>query len=90
MLKLFFSPGNTETAAGMFTPHHLIFLTLCLIFVGIAVYFSHNLSEKSITKIIRIFAIVFTAMEIIKIILLELVIDTIMRQVLLLLLIWMI
>jgi hypothetical protein len=68
MLKLFFSPENAETAAGMFTPPHLIFLTLCLIFVGIAVYFSRNLSEKSITKIIRIFAIVFTAMEVIKII----------------------
>lgn len=68
MLKIFFSPENAETAAGMFTPPHLIFLTLCLISIGIAVYFSRNLSEKSITKIIRIFAVVFTAMEIIKII----------------------
>ena len=61
MLKIFFSPENAETAAGMFTPPHLIFLTLCLISIGIAVYFSRNLSEKSITKIIRIFAVVFTA-----------------------------
>ena len=68
MLKLFFSPENTETAAGMFTLPHIITLTLCLTFVGIAVYFSKSLSDKAIKKIIRILAIVFTAMEIIKII----------------------
>ncbi len=68
MLKIFFSPEDTETAAGMFTLPHLISLTLCLILIGIALYLSRNLSDKSITKIIRILAIVFTAMEIIKII----------------------
>ena len=68
MLKIFFSPESAETAAGMFTPPHLISLALCLILIGISVYLSRNLSVRSIKKIIRIFAFTFTVMEIIKII----------------------
>ena len=68
MVTLFFSPESAETACGMFTLPHIISLILCLIFIGIAVYFSRNLSDTALKKITRILAYVFTAMEIIKII----------------------
>ncbi len=68
MLKIFFSPENTETACGMFTLPHIISLTLCLILIGVLVYFSKNLTQKDTAKITRISAVVFTGMEIIKIV----------------------
>jgi len=68
MLKYFFSPENTETASGMFTLPHILSLIFCLILIGVCVFYTRRLSDTSVLKITRILAIVFTAMEIIKII----------------------
>ena len=68
MLKIFFSPENTETASGMFTLPHILSLIFCLILIGVCVFYTRRLSDTSVLKITRILAIVFTAMEIIKII----------------------
>ena len=68
MLKIFFSRESTETACGMFTLPHIISLTLCLILIGVCVYFSKNFSARIEKRIIKILAFTFTVMEIIKII----------------------
>lgn len=68
MLKQFFSPESTDTACGMFTLPHIISLTVCLILIGVCVYFSKRLTDCGIKKITRILAFVFTFMEIIKIV----------------------
>ncbi|MBR7101838.1 MAG: YwaF family protein [Clostridia bacterium] len=68
MLNFFFSPENTNTACGMFTVPHIVSLILCLILVGLCVFFSKNLTDCGIKKIIRILSVVFTVMEIIKIV----------------------
>jgi len=68
MLKIFFSPENTDTACGMFTLPHIISLAMCLALVGACVYFSKSLSDGTIKRITFILAITFTVMEIIKII----------------------
>lgn len=67
MLKIFFSPENTETACGMFTLPHIISLALCLILICVSVCFTKKLTDNGILRIARISAYVFTAMEIIKI-----------------------
>ena len=68
MLNIFFSPENTNTACGMFTVPHIVSLILCLILVGLCVFFSKNLTDCGIKKLIRILAVVFTVMEVIKIV----------------------
>ena len=68
MLKYFFSPENAETACGMFTLPHILSLAFCLILIGVCVFYTKKLSDGTVIKITRILAIVFTAMEIIKII----------------------
>ena len=68
MLKIFFSPENTDTACGMFTLPHILSLIFCLALIGVCVFYTRRLSDGAVLKITRILAIVFTAMEIIKII----------------------
>ena len=63
-----FSRPNSETACGMFTLPHIISLIICLIIVGLAIYFSRKLNENKIKLITKIMAYVFTIWEIAKII----------------------
>ena len=59
---------DKENACGMFTAPHIISLIICIIAIGVALYFARNISDSSLKKLTRIFAYVFTAMELIKII----------------------
>ncbi|MGM9665513.1 MAG: hypothetical protein ACI3XX_03125 [Eubacteriales bacterium] len=68
MLKILFAPMDKENACGMFTAPHIISLIICIIAIGVALYFARNISDSALKKLTRIFAYVFTAMEIIKII----------------------
>ena len=68
MLKSFFGPEDLANACGMFTLPHIISFIICLAVIGAAIYMLNKISDTSLVKIARILAIVFTVMEIIKII----------------------
>ncbi len=59
---------DKENACGMFTAPHIISLIICIVAIGVALYFTRNISDSTLKKLTRIFAYIFTAMEIIKII----------------------
>ncbi|MBQ8840818.1 MAG: YwaF family protein [Clostridia bacterium] len=67
MLDIFFSAPGTAEPCGLFTVPHIIGLIICAILIGVALFFSRNLSKKAIRIITLVMAIVFTVMEIIKI-----------------------
>lgn len=63
-----FAPEGIYEPAGMFTPPHFIALAVCLVVLVIAIYFTRNIDLKTLRKITFVMAIVFTVLEIIKII----------------------
>ena len=65
---MFFSSKGTYQPCGMFSIGHIIALAIMIILVALAVFFTRNIKKDSIIIIIRSMAIVFTILEIIKII----------------------
>ena len=70
MLEYFFAPRDSANfePCGMFTAGHIISSSIFIVLVIVALIFTVKMSEKSFTKLLRIFAIVITALEIVKII----------------------
>ena len=62
-----FLPRGEGEACGMFSLPHIISLVIILIIIGIALYKCKNLEENNVIKITKIFAIILTILEIIKI-----------------------
>ena len=67
-LETFFAPRDAFKPCGMFSLEHIIASTITLILVVLAVIFAVKLSEKSFYKLLKILAVVFTVLELIKII----------------------
>ncbi len=67
IILFMFSPAGTFPAVGLFSLAHIIAILLCLFFVGLAVHFTRNMQEKTYLKLLKIFTIVLTVMELFKI-----------------------
>ena len=55
------------SACGIFTPTHLFVSALCLLFLFLALYFSRNLGERQLDRIVRVLAFPIAALECCKI-----------------------
>lgn len=64
-----FSKFGTYEPVGLFSTAHIISIFMCLFFIGIAVYFTRKISKKTYLKLLKVFTIVVTCLEIGKIIL---------------------
>ena len=62
-----FSLKGTFPAVGVFSLTHAIVILVCLVFIGVAVYLTKNMTKQTYFKLLKIFAIVLTAMELFKI-----------------------
>lgn len=62
-----FSPAGTFPAVGLFSLAHIIAILMCLVFIGIAVHFTRNMKKETYLKLLKIFTIILTAMELFKI-----------------------
>lgn len=67
MNYLFGAPGDAP-ACGVFSPAHLISLAICLVLIVLALYFTRNISKKNLRIVTKVMAVVFTVLEIIKVI----------------------
>lgn len=67
-MNLLFSAPNKEEACGLFTVPHLVGLLICAILITLAVIFTRKISDKGLTIVTRVMAVMFTVMEIIKIV----------------------
>ncbi|MBQ7353217.1 MAG: YwaF family protein [Clostridia bacterium] len=67
-MNLLFSAPNKEEACGLFTVPHLVGLLVCAILITLAVIFTRKISDKGLTIVTRVMAVMFTVMEIIKIV----------------------
>ena len=63
-----FSKAGTYPACGIFSIEHIIFMIICFILVILACVFTRKIKKEQFNKITKIAAIVFTTLEIIKII----------------------
>lgn len=70
MIFSFFSPENFEKypPAGMFTFSHLFAAIICIALISLFVYLSKNLNQDKLRKLTKVAAIIFTILELIKII----------------------
>lgn len=62
-----FGPPNKATACGMFTLPHIIAIIVCIVLIGLAVYFTRRLSDKTVSIIVKSMAIFFVVLEACKI-----------------------
>ena len=62
-----FSSIGTYEAVGLFSSTHIFAIFVCLLFIAIAVYLTRNISKEMYFKLIKIFAIVLTVLEVLKI-----------------------
>lgn len=64
--------GNMEAAGvepcGIFTPTHLVVTAFCVLALVVALYFSRNLTEKQLDRVVRIIAFPIAALECCKIV----------------------
>lgn len=68
LFERFFAPRGQYPPCEMFTLTHFIVLAICLIGVGFAIYFTRYIKKDQILFITRLFAIVLTFLEIVKIV----------------------
>ncbi|MBQ7906337.1 MAG: YwaF family protein [Clostridia bacterium] len=67
-MNYFFGAPGAAPACGVFSPAHLISLGICIVGIVVALYFTRNISKKHLRVVTRVMAVVFTVLEIIKII----------------------
>lgn len=68
MLDIFFSAPGTKEPCGLFSIPHIVSLIACVVLICVALYLSRGISKKTTKIITFVMAIVFTVMEIIKLI----------------------
>lgn len=62
-----FSRAGTYTAVGLFSVTHIISIFVCFVLIAVAVVFTRKMSKQTYIKLLRIFAIVLTCLELFKI-----------------------
>ena len=63
-----FSRPGTYPAVGLFSTAHIISIFVCLILIGLAVFFTRKMTKETYIKFLRILAIVVTCLELFKVI----------------------
>ena len=63
-----FAPSGKYNPCGIFNVTHLLAASICIILVIIAVIISKNIKREAFTKLLKIFAVIITILELIKII----------------------
>ncbi|MBO4262327.1 MAG: YwaF family protein [Clostridia bacterium] len=64
---MFFAREGTFAPCGMFTTTHIIAMVVCLILIVVLVFISRDMTTETLKKLSGIMAIIFTAMETVKI-----------------------
>lgn len=65
---MFFAPLDQYPPAGMFTMPHLVAVVISFTIVGGFLFISRRISWESVTKVVKILAILITVLELIKIV----------------------
>ncbi len=63
----FFAPRGEYPPCGMFTPLHFCGLAVCLVLIVVSLYYSRNMSERTLSRLPKIFGIAIACMEAFKI-----------------------
>ena len=63
-----FSSKGTYAPVGLFSIAHIISIIVCFVLIALAVVFTRKLSNKTYFKLLKIFAIVLTLLELFKIV----------------------
>lgn len=63
-----FSKLGTYPAVGLFSTAHIILIFVCFIAIGLAVFFTRKMKKETYFKLLKIFAIVVTCLELFKIV----------------------
>lgn len=62
-----FSSVGTYKAVGLFSTTHIISIFVCFVFIAMAVILTRKISKETYFKLLKIFAIVITVLEVLKI-----------------------
>jgi len=63
MWKIF----TSRSPAGMFTPAHILSIAVCFVLISLAVFFTRKITQKTYFRLLKVFAVIVTLLEIVKI-----------------------
>ncbi len=63
-----FSPSGTYSAVGVFSTTHIISIFVCFGFIALAVFLSREMTKDEYFKLLKVFSIIVSCLELIKII----------------------
>ena len=63
-----FSPKGTYSPVGLFTVQHIISIFICFFFISLVAGLTRKMSQKTYFKLLKIFAVIVTVLELVKII----------------------